>query len=121
MADYIAKHPTPGDSRPASSEGTWNDATPPEFSASPWRSPVRSYSTTFNGLPAVVNVTLPGHPLFPGWVVRYQTDGIMHNFGEGTGFLQDQSSPWRRDMADSLINSTWYKRMAEAIEACKCK
>ena len=53
-------------------------------------SPVRSYLTTDqNGRQIVVNVTEPGHPLHPGYVVRSvsPSDGgpTIQNEGEGVG------------------------------------
>jgi hypothetical protein len=97
--------------RPATPEGTLNEATP----NLPYRlfegavlnayggvapppdqmsmSPVKSYLTKDqNGLPIVVNVTEPGHPLYPGTVFRYVTTtpsgSTIQNEGSGLGWLQ---------------------------------
>src|SRR5438309_11889075 len=72
--------------------------------------PVRSYSTVDqNGNPIVVNVTLKGHPLYPGYVVRYTTLGpdghtILNNEGVGAGLWQSNSSP---DWFRNFINNQW--------------
>jgi len=105
-----ARDPTPGDDKPASPQGTLNDATPgaaagalhalanqpgfPDTSNDPI-SPVKSY-TDKNG--NVFNVTLPGHPLFPGVVAFKNVTNpngsiTMHAIGEGAGILQDPGEP----------------------------
>jgi hypothetical protein len=75
---------------------------------------------SYAGSPVVVNVTLPGHPLFPGYVARTVSAGpsgnVMNNFGEGTGFLQNPFVPFN----DWLINDVWYGLSDAAIEACSC-
>lgn len=84
----VVYDPTPaprGTVRPATEEGTPNPAAPwylyypgflsPKthlFGSPSW--PVWSYKTTDqNGNPVVVNVTQPGHPFYPGVVMRYLT------------------------------------------------
>jgi hypothetical protein len=94
--------------RPATPEGTLNEATPEglygafknfvgvNFSPLPPGAvvnPVKSYLTTDqNGLPMAVNVTQPGHGLNPGVVVRYVTTSpsgsTIQNEGSGLGELQ---------------------------------
>ncbi|HEU0152747.1 MAG TPA: RHS repeat-associated core domain-containing protein, partial [Arenimonas sp.] len=90
----IVRDPSPGRDRPATLRGTPNDASP----ASGWRgpiakgaggSPIKSYSFyDENGNTWVVNVTMPGHPLFPGYVLRGAVDGKIITYGEGDGWLQ---------------------------------
>ena len=119
----VTNSPTPGSPHPATAAGTLNDATPSAWSlgayiamgaltlgqASPGNiSPVMSYTRTDrNGNPIVVNVTMAGHPLDPGYVVRYPTTNangqtILNNEGEGAGLLQSPSSP-----VAGIINNQW--------------
>ena len=70
---------------------------------------------TSNGSQVVVNVTLPGHPLFPGYVARDVNGGVINNFGEGTGWWQGENSP-----ISDPINNVWYGLTDEAIKACSC-
>ena len=101
--------PTPGPRgtvRPATPEGTENPAAPgyaqllsliapsalnPLSGSRSW--PARSYQTTDqNGMPVVVNVTQPDHPLYPGVVMRYETTSpsgsTIHNEGSGLAVVQ---------------------------------
>jgi hypothetical protein len=120
LEDYIRSHPTPGSPRPATSNGTYNDATPDYLSWYPGGSPVISYSRTVDGTQVVVNVTQPGHPLFPGYVARTITAGpnnssMINNFGEGTALTQSEYNP-----LNSLINNVWQVANDAAIRACTC-
>lgn len=116
LDDYVRKHPTPGSPSAATANGTPNNASPnwvPSFMPSP----VTSYAMSSNGNQVVVNVTMPGHPLFPGYVVRVNNpDGTMNNFGEGTGPLQAGYSPLARP-----INNVWQGLSDDAINACSCR
>lgn len=115
LQGYIKDHPTPGSPLPASFSGTYNNASP-NWAPSFMPSPVRSYEMSHNGTPVVVNVTLPGHPLFPGYVARtVDNNGMMNNYGEGTGALQGPHSPFSR-----AINNVWNPLSDEAIKACSC-
>jgi hypothetical protein len=67
------------------------------------------------GVPYVVNVTQPGHPLFPGYVARVVSDYYANNIGEGTGRLQNPLNP-----LSIFINGVWYRQTEEAIAACTC-
>jgi len=65
----------------------------------------------------VVNVTLPGHPLFPGLVVRDTVrDGAghiaVHNIGEGTSPLQSRFSPFAR-----TIDNVWIQQTQSIIDS----
>lgn len=119
--DWIRENPTPGSPRAATQEGTVNDATPVVGGLSPLTvSPVASFVTTnqATGNEVVVNVTLPGHPLFPGIVVREAAEGpggrtIIHNRGEGNGWLQSRDSPVRNQ-----INSVWRSERPASQPAC---
>ncbi len=80
-----------------------------------------SYEQTYQGNPVIVNVTLPGHPLFPGYVARNVVeDGrsvVINNFGEGSGWLQNDLVP----LNDTLINDEFYTQSDKAAAACGCK
>jgi len=116
ISDWVRKNPTPWPGNPATAEGAPNQASPPWIRrAVP--NPVLSYATTYKGAPAVVNVTQPGHRLFPGYVLRVTIDGVAHNFGEGTGALQGPSSP---TIVADAINNAWYGATDAAIKACSC-
>ena len=109
-SDWVQQNPTPGNPDPATPGGTRNDATPVVGGVGlPDISPVSSIATTnsVSGNPVVVNVTLPGHPLFPGIVVREvvgNADGTstIHNRGEGNGNLQRPGS-----LTAGPINGVW--------------
>ena len=102
VRNAVANDPTPGWDFPASRQGQFNNASPAPPLLGTF-SPVRSYLTP-NG--TTVNVTLPGHPLHPGYVARVTSSNgdlvTVTNYGEGTGVLQSQDSP----VADA-INSAW--------------
>lgn len=125
----VIKAPTPGPKdlvRPATPEGTLNEATP-EFFYRPYLwltgqlygtlvNPVTSYLTKDQwGNPIVVNVTQPGHHLSPGYVARYVTSSDkgspIQNEGEGLGALQGPFAQ-RLGIAD-LINNFWRGRANE--------
>jgi RHS repeat-associated protein len=124
LMDGIINKPTPGSPRPATVGGTFNDATPAgpaaawsglmrglsygQYDDSGKISPVLSYLTSdlLTGQPLVVNVGLPGH-LLQGYVVRYtqqlDTGALVHNVGEGGGFLQSDYSGF----LSGWINEQW--------------
>jgi RHS repeat-associated protein len=124
----VINSPTPGPSyliRPATPQGTNNEATPPlayhlflggaGMAAGAPLNPVKSYATNDQwGNTLVVNVTQPGHALFPGVVVRQvqrtDTGTIIRNEGEGTGALQAPGSPF----ADT-INGVWRSQSQQII------
>ena len=109
---WVANHPTPGHPSPATKAGTFNDATPgvggllpPHMAISPVISVLTTNERT--GRTVTVNVTLPGHPLEHGIVVRETVEGldrrgIVHNMGEGNSLLQGPNSP-----VANTINSVW--------------
>jgi len=114
---WVNNNPTPGFPSPATAKGTVNDATPVVGGISPVNiSPVRSFTTTnkVDGNPVVVNVTLPGHPLQSGIVVREAVPGpngtsTIQNWGEGNGSLQKPGGTLTND-----INGVW-KGMAPSM------
>lgn len=104
--EWVRNNPTPGTPSPATPQGTPNDASPRGI---PISSPVTSYSTTnaVTGNQVVVNVTMPGHPLGNGIVVRDTVPNAngtstINNFGEGNGLLQSSRSP-----VAGMINNVW--------------
>ena len=111
LVQGIINSPTPGPRqlvRPATPQGTLNEATP-YVGRTPPINPVMSYLTTDqNGTPLAVNVTQPGHDLSPGVVVRYVTTSpsgsTIQNEGAGTGWWQGPSSP---DMVREGTANVW--------------
>jgi RHS repeat-associated protein len=108
LASEIAGNPTPGIDRPATEEGTRNDANP--YPGAGPASPVMSYLRhDEHGRDVTVNVTLPSHPLGIGIVVRWVevTQGgqiVVHNEGQGVGLLQSRESP---GIIRNAINGVW--------------
>jgi RHS repeat-associated protein len=126
LMQLVIDNPTPGSSnQPATPQGTPNNATPSNMSFA-GSSPVLSYVETDSaGDEVVVNVTQPGHPLFPGYVVRVISSGsnglglTLHNYGEGWGTLQSGFDPF----AQSAINSVWLSQSSSLINKltpCGC-
>jgi RHS repeat-associated protein len=121
IRDALAKDPTPGNDKPATKEGTPNDATPPGgflgwYGEKTGGSPVKTYLREANGKKITVNVTQPGHPLHPGYVVRIveETKGgesIVRNIGEGAAIKQSNYSPF-----SDMINNVWIKQTNDVIE-----
>jgi RHS repeat-associated protein len=119
-------NPTPGVDMPATATGQLNDASPSSTLGIAFGSltesaysPVRSLiATDHNGNDMVVNVTLPGHPLFPGVVARpvviENGHVVIRNVGEGMALKQSKWSP----VADSL-NSIWNSQSQEIVEASR--
>jgi RHS repeat-associated protein len=106
---FLNNFPTPGFPSPATPQGTPNDATPVIGGLSPVAiSPVKSFSLTnqLDGKPVVVNVTMPGHPLQSGIVVREATQAgsstSIQTWGEGTAGLQAPGAFFAND-----INGVW--------------
>ncbi|MEF3062984.1 RHS repeat domain-containing protein [Ralstonia solanacearum] len=129
----IVNNPTPGSPSPASVGGTYNNATPAvaqsmfdlidrlgSFGGDPGgrnNSPVLSYS--MNGGTAVVNVTLPGHSLFPGYVLRTINGDQVNNYGEGAGALQGPIS--QALGIAGQINGVWNGQTQGIIGSCGCR
>jgi hypothetical protein len=119
----VIDRPTPGPSylnRPATTHGTPNEATPEpfyslylggtRFPAGAPLNPVASYLRhNLRGNPVVVNVTEPGHALFPGYVMHYIVESPegprIQTEGEGLSRWQAPEAPdWLRRM---LSDDTW--------------
>jgi RHS repeat-associated protein len=107
--EWVQQNPTPGSPQPATPDGTVNDATPIIGGLPGNISPVTSFVTAnqVSGNDVVVNVTMPGHALAPGIVVRdvvSNGDGTstIVNFGEGNGDLQKPGN-----LTAGPINGVW--------------
>jgi hypothetical protein len=131
LLQAIIANPTPSFffGRPATPQGTLNEATP-DWANGPFvglsmngtgdmplgplpvtpSSPVTSYVTKDkDGNAMVVNLTQPGHALSPGYAVLYVTTSggvsTIHVEGEGQSFLQ---APDRPEMLRKFLNDdTW--------------
>lgn len=109
LSQAVAENPTPGAyDRPATPEGTPNDAVPSDWEGS-WgaASPVLSYhmKDPQSGLNYVLNVTRKGHPLYPGAVMSVvQPAGLGHamidTYGVGTSLAQSPANLRRDGFAD---------------------
>jgi len=103
----IANDPTPGKDKPASPTGTANDASPTSGTRQALSaiadSPVKSYTATDpKGNTWTINVTEPGHPLFPGYVLRGAVGGTTITYGEGSGLAQAFGPA-----SQIIINDVW--------------
>jgi len=106
----VVNDPTPGVDKPATPNGAQNNASPQTgilgLAGKVEASPVESYTRTYQGNQIVVNVTLPGHPLFPGYAARITetANGVstIHNIGEGLAPLQGKYSP-----VANMIDNAW--------------
>ena len=116
----VKDDPTPGWDLPARPSGQYNNASPTPLIPLTF-SPVKSYVMP-NG--TTVNVTLPGHPLHPGYVARVtsQSGGVVSitNYGEGLGPLQSKYS-----LAAERINDVWRSQTRGILDAlpeeCTCQ
>ena len=120
MRQGLTDYPTPGDPSAATSDGTYNNASPGWY---PGNSPVISYiRTDQNGNAIIVNVTLPEHPLWPGYVLRTVTDDgdgsiIINNYGEGTGLLQ--ADAWWNFWTGPMNEFIWNDQTQSIIDRIK--
>lgn len=101
-------NPTPGpNDSPASAAGTPNNV---GHIFRQNNNPVITYSVPIGdtGRVAVVNVTQPGHELFPGYIVQYgvqepSTGQVnYHVAGEGANWSQSNLNPIARSMERSV-------------------
>ncbi|HEX5952509.1 MAG TPA: hypothetical protein VFY94_04955 [Rhodanobacteraceae bacterium] len=112
LRQTVVNNPTPGVDKPASQNGTYNNASPTTgflgMVGKVKASPVESYTRTYQGHTIVVNVTLPGHPLFPGYAARIVTTAhgvsTIQNVGEGLAPLQGRYSPFANMIDNAWIN-----------------
>lgn len=120
---------------PATPEGTANEATPqPYYSIAEAMKaasglhglplgPVKSYvSRDQHGNTVVVNVTEPGHVLFPGYVVHsiVRSDDGSYRLvteGEGLGMLQSQQAPEK--LRDFINRQTWQEYQKQILDGAK--
>jgi hypothetical protein len=122
----LINHPTPGPVgavRPATPEGTPNPAAPGIADAvGSW--PVKSYLTKDqNGVPMIVNVTQPGHPLYPGVVIRYEAASpsgpTIQNEGTGVSGLQKPTWWLLQRSNDFLTDHVWRGQSEDIINESK--
>jgi hypothetical protein len=129
LMQRVINNPTPGPRylvRPATPEGTSNEATPSlpyhlllggnRLPLGTTQNPVMSYLTRDQtGALMVVNVTRPGHGLRPGIVARYVTGSpagaTIQNEGAGLGWLQAPGG-----LLSDTINSVWDSQSRELID-----
>lgn len=125
ISDALAQHPTPGGTA-SSPQGSPNDASPRSGGVlgalgkiDP--SPVMTYTRTdSNGNTVIVNVTQPGHPLFPGYVERgvstATVDGhnyaIIYSVGEGLSAKQASWSPLAKP-----IDNVWVQNSQQIFDS----
>ncbi|QNP47419.1 hypothetical protein [Diaphorobacter aerolatus] len=79
--------------------------------------PVKSFS--LNNGTVVVNVTQPGHKLFPGYVARTVSNGVVNNFGEGVGWAQGPIG--QKSGLSYFIDNVWYPQTEQILGDCLCK
>lgn len=119
----VTERPTPGPSylsRPATPQGTLNEATPEPFyslylggSRLPAGTPLSSVTSYLrhdkDGNPVVVNVTQPGHALFPGYVMHciIQTPEGARIQTEGEGLSTWQAPDRPEWLQKRLSDDTW--------------
>ena len=112
----IVKNPTPGTPKPATEEGTPNNA---EVLGSD--NPVTSYLTkdVNSGAEVVVNVTGPDSAFRSGYVARVVNNGVAHTYGEGTNWKQSPLLTGKliQDLANDQV---WGSQMREIIQRCTC-
>jgi hypothetical protein len=119
----------------ASAGGTRNNATlpwlqsladgySPPFTEAPLN-PILSYITIDHstGQQMVVNVTLPGHSLWPGYTARTinQTSNgtSLVTYGEGLGALQSDRD--RAQRVRNSINNIWFSNQQSIVNSCGCR
>jgi hypothetical protein len=120
---------------PATREGTANEATPQPYHtiAEAMKAatgmhglplgPVKSHVTEDqHGNTVVVNVTEPGHVLFPGYVVHaiVKSDDGSYRLvteGEGLGLLQSKHAPEK--LRDIINRQTWEGYQKEILDRAK--
>lgn len=114
----VVNDPTPGNSAPATSGGTLNNAQVPFFPSN-W---VDSYVTTDTVTGAIleVNLTRTGSAFGPGYVARTVTNGVAHAYGEGL-------SPWQSNWLAGLLGEyiadqiVWGSQLNRVIDNAKLK
>lgn len=134
----VIERPTFGPSdrnSPATREGTANEATPQPYHSIAeavkaatgmhgWPvGPVKSHvMEDQHGNKVVVNVTEPGHVLFPGYVVHsiVKSDDGSYRLvteGEGLGLLQSKQAPEK--LRDIINRQTWEGYQKEILDRAK--
>ncbi len=106
--DWVRENPVPAGGNAATPEGAVNNA------AGPLGAPFTSFTATneVTGREVVVNATAEGHPFGNGVVIREvvpQSNGtsMIHNFGEGNGWVQQESTLGGRIRGAVINNGAW--------------
>jgi RHS repeat-associated protein len=116
VQESVANDPTPGKDKPATPQGTPNDATP----EAGWRSgpastvnnDVKSYAVTDSkGNKWTFNVTEPAHTLSPGFVLRGTVGNELISHGEGLAMKQSFGG-----LSDFAISDVWIDQNQKNIE-----
>ncbi|MFA9231189.1 MAG: RHS repeat-associated core domain-containing protein [Microgenomates group bacterium] len=113
----LYKGPDPLPSNGATPNGTHNYANPGGWGDGLDANPVISYAFTdpVSGFSGIVNVTMRGHGLSDGIVVRLATPRGILTYGEGNSWLQSPGSPFKDD-----INGVWPQMNADIMNKCAC-
>ena len=124
ISDALARNPTPGGTA-SSPQGSYNDASPRDGLLGALGkldpSPVMTYTRTdANGNTVVFNITLPGHPLFPGYVergvktvtVNGHSYSVIVSAGEGLNPKQASWSP-----VANWIDSVWTQNSKQILNS----
>jgi hypothetical protein len=119
VTQALINNPTPGNSSPATPNGTLNNAVVPFF---PLPNMVTSYLTmdVNTGAALVVNMTGPGSAYGPGYVARYVNGGAARTVGEGLNAIQSPLilSGLIQYAADEAL---WGRQMSNMIKNAKSK
>ena len=119
VRDSLVNDPTPGKDKPASPQGTPNDATPESglrgSAASTVNNDVKSYVfTDKNGNKWILNVTMPSHTLFPGYVLRGVVGNQLVTYGEGNNWKQSLGA-----LSNLGINNVWIDQNKRNVDESK--
>jgi hypothetical protein len=116
----MANSPTPGNSNPATKDGTQNNAEV----VSGWSNPVTSYLTADPVLKTQVAVNMAGSgdgsAFGPGYVAQWTGQGKAHTAGEGTSALQTPL-PGLGAMQTLGNEYVWGRRLDKFIDECLCE
>jgi hypothetical protein len=119
VSQGLINNPTPGNTSPATPNGTPNNAVVPFL---PFDNLVTSYLTmdVNTGAPLVVNMTGPGSLFGAGYVARYVNGGKAYTIGEGTNAIQSPLvlSGLVQYAADEAL---WGRQMSSIISGAKSK
>ena len=111
----LINNPTPGNPKPASANGTTNNAAVTSLRDNL----VTSYLThdLKTRAPLVVNLTNSGSQFSPGYVARTVTGGFVHTYGEGLSVAQSPYLPLPY-IQEYMNDKIWRKQMREIVDSC---